>query len=218
MFAAKEASMSRSITKTAVAGSVVAVCLALSVPAFAGDSNQASLFQSGSNNSLFTNQSNASGSLLGVGTSPLGDTGPLTQVGIGNTAWIVVGTPGQGGQNGMGFLQQGSSATPFNNNTATLNILGADSVGSVTQNGNGNQATLTASDGAQGAISQTGDNNNAGLSVSGSGTNIIYNQNGSGLKTGGVITITSTSLPGTLPGNAASASGATAITITQTSN
>jgi hypothetical protein len=211
--------MPRYIAGFAAAGFALSVCFAWS-PALAGDSNSLSILQSGSNNSLMTDQSNAFGSQLGVGTNPFGSSGPLAQRGDNNSASITVsGGQASGGLSdaiGSAFLQQGTLAQPGSGNTASISIVGAASVGSVTQNGNGNDANLTVEDGAHGAINQTGNGNQVGLKVSGNPLSVTYNQQGNNLTTGpGGITITSTAVPGLLPAGANMAGTLPAITITQ---
>lgn len=198
----------------------LASCLILSTcfvssPSLAGDGNSVSILQSGSNNSLFTDQSNASGSLLGDGTSP------LTQSGFDNSATITVnggaGGSALSGAIGSAFLQQGSLTQPGNGNIASITVNGVGSVGSIVQMGNQNDASLTVSDGAQGTIKQIGNKNSAGLNLSGSPLSVTYIQQGNNLTTGPGITITSTSMPG-LPAGTTITGAAPAITITQTSS
>jgi hypothetical protein len=220
----KEQPMSMNCARKAIGGGLLAGGLLLSGAALAGDSNQVSILQNGSSNSLFTDQSQASGSLLGLGQNPFsGAAGTgLTQSGFGNSASITVSgaQPGGGLADTIGnaFLQQGSST---GGNSATLNIIGTGSVGSVTQNGNSNSASLTASDGARGGIQQDGNGNIAGLSVSGPGVQVLYRQQGDGLTTGGtwsapgVVTVTTSGIVG-LPGGATTGSTPSPITITQT--
>jgi hypothetical protein len=215
--------MSDHLARRAIGAGVLAAGLLIGGAALAGDSNQVSVLQSGSGNSLFTDQSQVSNSLLGIGPNPFnGNSNPLTQAGTGNTASIIV-SPGTSSSTsdaaGSAFLQQGSAGGLGVGNSATIHIIGAGSVGSVTQDGNNNTANLTAQDGAHGAIAQSGSSNFAGLTVVGSGVNVLYQQQGSNLSTGPIggpgITITSSTIMPGLPSDATSSGTLPVITITQ---
>lgn len=210
--------MPRNIAGLFAPGLVLTACLAAS-PSFAGDSNSVSILQSGSNNSLFTDQSNASGSLLGLGTNPLGDSIPLTQSGNDNSATIIVnGGPASSSASsaiGSAFLQQGTLTEPGSGNTANITVNGVGSLGSIVQLGNKNEANLAVSDGAHGTIKQIGNENKAGLSLSGNALSVTYVQQGNNLTTGPGITVTSTSISG-MPTGVTTNGTLPTITITQT--
>jgi hypothetical protein len=212
--------MSSKLARRAMGGGVLAAGLLIGGAALAGDSNSVSILQNGSGNSLFTDQSQVSNSTLGLGPN-----NPLVQAGTGNTASIIV-SPGASSPMtpalSSAFLNQSPDSSGVGNNTAHIHIVGVGSVGSVTQTGNGNNASLTVNLGGQGAIEQIGDRNTAGLVVS--GVNVLYRQIGSNLSTAtaGVsvppgtiptITIASSTLP-TLPSGASQTSTAP-IVITQ---
>lgn len=176
----------------------VACALAAATSAFAGDGNVLRVIQTspsgpGVGNSLFVDQSAASGSLL---TGPTDDTTSkvlsqefghadlvssrgntalaATQTGSGNSATITM--TGNGGE--LQLLQDNDSSSTVTQagNRATVNLDG-NALGAVIQIGDNNLAEVDLEAGARGLVAQTGIGNSGELKV-GEGGSAELVQNG----------------------------------------
>ncbi|MCY0094043.1 hypothetical protein [Hoeflea ulvae] len=212
-------------------GTLSVLLSALAVPAAqSGNDNQLFLLQESpsgalTGNTLTVDQSAATGSLI---SGPLGAGDPAIQRGSGNELEIEITGEGgyvefiqdnsgaSAGNNGIINVGPGSTATLSQNgdgNTASLTVNGLAAQGAIVQEGLSNQADLNVvGNGASGEITQVGNGNVSGLTVTGAGTTVSFEQTGDGLSY--ATSYDGVTVPGTAPGVQVISNGAS-VTITQ---
>lgn len=161
----------------------------------------------GVGNTLFVDQSEASGSVItgDINASVLDQT-PATQTGAGNSAQINIS-----GVDGRVALNQTAPEGQIGNNVANIDLSGLLATGVLTQSGIGNDGSLTVSGqgasasleqlgdnntgfvdvtgaNAVGRLVQDGDNNDTGITVAGNGANVTVTQTGNNIVTAPTVT------------------------------
>lgn len=216
--------ISKVVSLKTVFTSAVTSALLATAPALAGDSNTVVLLQdanSGPGNTLFIDQSLATGSLLAGAPNALK---PATQIGGGNMADIDL--EGEGAavfltqNNSMMFNALGNEVSVFggdlsnvvisqigSGNQGTVEVPGEGSLGVLRQFGNDNLGNVSVSgENSLGSLNQIGNRNSWSLDVSGDSTRVFAAQIGNDFSTlggaglevfsnGVTVNITTTTLP-----------------------